>query len=88
MDDLTLLSLGAYTRIFRGWHPEPTDVPTLLVRATEPLPHMPDQWQSSWPGPHDTADVPGTHLSMLENHATTTAEAIRGWIEALGPAAG
>jgi len=78
VDDLTLLSLGAYTRMFRGWQPEPTGVPTLLVRATEPLPDMPER--SSWPVVHDTVDVPGHHLSVLEEHAATTAEAIRDWI--------
>jgi thioesterase domain-containing protein len=86
VDDLTLLSLGAYTRMFRGWQPEPTEVPTLLVRATQPLPHMPEHWPSwsSWPGLRDTVDVPGSHLSVLDEHAPTTGEAIRGWIEALG----
>lgn len=78
VDDLTLLSLGAYTRMFRGWQPEPTGVRTLLVRATEPLPDMPER--SSWPVVHDTVDVPGHHLSVLEEHAPTTAEAIRDWI--------
>ncbi|MFF4352913.1 alpha/beta fold hydrolase [Streptomyces sp. NPDC001530] len=87
VDDLALLSLGAYTRMFRGWQPGLTDVPTLLVRATQPLPHMPEQWSSwsPWPGPHDTADVPGSHLSMLEEHAATTAEAMRDWIATLRP---
>lgn len=86
VDDLTLLSLGAYTRMFRGWQPEPTPVPTLLVRADEPLPNMPRRWQSSWPQPHDTADTPGTHLSMLEENAPTTAKVIRDWIDACRPA--
>lgn len=71
--------------MFRGWQPNPTDVPTLHIRATQPLPHMPDQWQSSWPGPHHTADTPGSHLSMLEEHAPTTAQVIRHWIEAPRP---
>lgn len=31
------LSLPARTRMFRGWRPEPIEVPTLLVRASEPL---------------------------------------------------
>ncbi|MCW7940817.1 DNA-binding protein [Streptomyces hygroscopicus] len=84
VDDLTLLSLGAYTRMFRGWHPEPTAVPTLLVRATEPLPGMPQRWRSGWPGAHDTVDVPGSHLSLLEDHAPTTARAIRIWLGSLG----
>ncbi|MCZ0998321.1 hypothetical protein O1M63_09435 [Streptomyces mirabilis] len=65
VDDLTLLALGAYTRMFRGWDPQPTRVPTLLVRACEPLPDMPARWRSSWPLPHDTVDAPGSHLGVL-----------------------
>jgi len=83
VDDLTLLSLGAYTRMFRGWRPEHTEVPTLLVRASEPLADMPREWRSSWPGVRDTADTAGTHLSVLEEDAPTTAKVIRDWIEAL-----
>jgi thioesterase domain-containing protein len=86
VDDLTLLSLGAYTRMFRGWRPEPAHVPTLLVRATEPLPDMPEErWRAAWPGADGTVDVPGSHLSMLEEHAPTTAEAMRVWMASLGP---
>ncbi|MFI9810066.1 SDR family NAD(P)-dependent oxidoreductase [Streptomyces sp. NPDC052301] len=84
VDDLTLLSLGAYTRMFRTWQPRPTGVPTLFVRATQPLPEMPQRWRSTWPGAHDTVDVPGSHVSMLEEDARTTAAAIRDWIGALG----
>ncbi|MFD4562799.1 hypothetical protein ACFWP5_52350, partial [Streptomyces sp. NPDC058469] len=83
VDDLTLLSLGAYTRMFRGWHPEPTEVPTLLVRASEPLADMPRGRRSSWPHVRDTADTAGTHLSVLEEDAPTTAKVIRDWIDAL-----
>jgi thioesterase domain-containing protein len=85
VDDLTLLSLGAYTRMFRGWRPEPLPVRTLLVRATQPLPNMPERWRSAWPGADDTVDVPGSHLSMLEEHRATTAEAIRVWVGSPGP---
>ncbi|MFF1655228.1 SDR family NAD(P)-dependent oxidoreductase [Streptomyces sp. NPDC058255] len=81
VDDLTLLSLGAYTRMFRGWQPAATEVPTLLVRATRPLPDMPGRRRSGWPGRHDTVDVPGSHLSVHEEHAPTTARAIRDWID-------
>ncbi|MFD7479489.1 alpha/beta fold hydrolase [Streptomyces sp. NPDC059837] len=88
VDDLTLLSLGAYTRMFRGWHPRSTQVPTLLVRATEPLPDMPKRWRSSWPLPHDTVDTPGSHLGVLEENAPTTARAVRDWIDALAPGRG
>ena len=83
VDDLSLLSLGAYTRMFRGWEPELTQVPTLLVRASEPLADMPPEWRSSWPGVQDTTDTSGTHLSALEEDAPTTAKVIRDWIEGL-----
>jgi pimeloyl-ACP methyl ester carboxylesterase len=83
VDDLTLLSLGAYTRMFRGWRPESIEVPTLSVRASEPLPDMPQEWRSSWPGVRDTVDTAGTHLSVLEEDAATTAKAVRDWIDAL-----
>ena len=83
VDDLTLLSLGAYTRMFRGWQPELTRVPSLLVRASAPLADMPSEWRSSWPGVRDTTDAPGTHLSVLEENAPTTAKAVRDWIDGL-----
>ncbi|MFE0186492.1 type I polyketide synthase [Streptomyces sp. NPDC058989] len=89
VDDMSVAALGAYTRMVRGWRPEPTDVPTLLVRATEPVPGMrthdgreahDGDWRTSWPEPHDTVDVPGSHWSMNEEHAGTTADAIRAWL--------
>ncbi|RLU81773.1 DNA-binding protein [Streptomyces griseocarneus] len=93
VDDTSMAALGAYTRIARGWQPEPTDVPTLLLRATEPLPQPPahdgpelrfGERRTSWPVPHTAVDVPGNHWSMTEEHAPTTAEAIRAWLAATG----
>jgi hypothetical protein len=79
--------MGAYNRIFLGWEPEPVDTPTLLVCATEPTPAMAasadgrnGSWRASWPLPHDCVDVPGDHLTMMREHAGTTASAIRTWI--------
>ncbi|AZQ74390.1 SDR family NAD(P)-dependent oxidoreductase [Streptomyces luteoverticillatus] len=89
VDDMSLAALGAYTRIARGWQPEPADVPTLLIRAGEPLPRPPahgrpgtvsDEPRTSWPMPHTAVDVPGDHWTMTEEHAHTTAQAIRAWL--------
>lgn len=86
-DDGVLAAMGAYNRIFLGWEPEPVDTPTLLVCATEPTPAMAasadgrnGNWRASWPLPHDCVDVPGDHLTMMREHAGTTASAIRTWI--------
>ncbi|MFC9504201.1 SDR family NAD(P)-dependent oxidoreductase [Streptomyces sp. NPDC057002] len=86
-DDSALAAIGAYNRIFLGWDPEPVATPTLLVRALRPTPAMAasadaDRWRTSWPTAHETADVPGDHLTMMREHAETTASAIRTWIDA------
>ncbi|MCZ0984871.1 hypothetical protein O1M54_02545 [Streptomyces diastatochromogenes] len=93
VDDMALAALGGYTRMLRGWHPEPLDIPTLLVRATDQLPEMRTHggretgsrdWRASWPQPSETVDVPGDHWSIAEEHAPTTAQVIRDWINGLG----
>ncbi|MFF7794496.1 SDR family NAD(P)-dependent oxidoreductase [Streptomyces sp. NPDC007991] len=86
-DDSALAAIGAYNRIFLGWDPEPVATPTLLVRALRPTPAMAasagaDDWRTSWPAAHDVVDVPGDHLTMMREHARTTASAIRTWIDA------
>ncbi|WP_455568927.1 type I polyketide synthase [Streptomyces griseochromogenes] len=95
VDDMALAALGAYSRMLRGRRPEPSHVPTLLVRATEQPPELRTHggrgagsqgWRASWPRPSDTADVPGDHWTMTEEHAPTTAQAIRRWMGGLeGP---
>lgn len=93
VDDMAMAALGAYTRMARGRRPEPLDLPTLLVRATRPLPEMRTHggraaWAADWPAagtaPYDSVDVPGGHWSMKEEDAGTTAEAIRAWLGTLG----
>ncbi|KMS77169.1 DNA-binding protein [Streptomyces viridochromogenes] len=86
-DDTVLAAMGAYNRIFLGWDPEPLATPTLLVRALRPTPAMAasahaDDWRTSWPTDHDVVEVPGDHLTMMQEHAETTASAIRAWIDA------
>ncbi|MFI2433203.1 SDR family NAD(P)-dependent oxidoreductase [Streptomyces sp. NPDC018693] len=86
-DDTALAAMGAYNRIFLGWDPEPVATSTLLVRALWPTPAMAasadaDDWRTSWPTAHDVVDVPGDHLTMMQEHAKTTVSAIRTWIDA------
>jgi hypothetical protein len=42
---------------------------------------MPDgeEWRASWPLADHTEDIPGNHLELLDEHARTTAAAIRSW---------
>jgi hypothetical protein len=39
-------------------------------------------WLPHWPLPHDTADVPGDHYSVVHQDADSTAAAIRAWLPA------
>ncbi|MFJ3216656.1 type I polyketide synthase [Kitasatospora sp. NPDC086801] len=90
-EDAAVLAMGAYTGLFMDWRPEPVDTPTLLVGAARPTPLMAaradgDAWRTSWPLPHERVEVPGDHLSLMREHAATTAAAIRAWIDSLGHA--
>ncbi|WP_442875590.1 type I polyketide synthase [Actinoallomurus sp. NBC_01490] len=81
-----LTTMGAYLRVFGHWQPRPLAVPTLLVRAGDPLPGMATtgaDWRAFWRLPHETTDVPGDHFTVLEDHSDTTADAIRQWIGTL-----
>lgn len=83
--DQVALAGGGYCRIFDGWRPEATPVPTLLVRGG-PTPEMAEadparDWKPRWPLPHTAVDVPGHHDTMLTDHAGTTAGAIRVWVD-------
>jgi polyketide synthase 12 len=64
-----------------------TAVPTLLVRASEPMDGAAEStdWQASWDLAADmtVADVPGNHFSMMAEHADTTARAVNEWLTKL-----
>lgn len=85
-DDSLLMAGGGYARVLEQWQPEPSPVPTLLLRG-RPTAHMrridaDGDWQAHWPLPHDTADIPGDHYSLVHHDADTTAAAIRAWLTA------
>jgi hypothetical protein len=42
-----------------------------------------DHLRVTWSRQHDTVDVPGDHFTVLEEHATTTAKAVRDWLPAM-----
>ena len=64
-----------------------TSLPTLLVRAREPLDGSPGDagWQPDWPwsGNLTVIDVPGNHFTMMADQASTTARAVDDWLTRL-----
>jgi thioesterase domain-containing protein/acyl carrier protein len=84
LDASRLTAMSRYFDLFGGWEPAKISAPTLLVRASEPIvASVADtDWQASWEGAHTVVDVPGTHFTMMESQATTTARAVREWLAA------
>ncbi len=82
MSTTRLTAMGAHLRLLAEWRLQELGSPTLLVRASEPLPHVsPDsRWRCSW-GLEDEIDVPGNHFSLMQaEHASTTARVIDEWL--------
>ncbi|MFH8987937.1 thioesterase domain-containing protein [Streptomyces sp. NPDC017940] len=87
MTGAQLTGQGGYARVFGDWEPEPVQAPTLYVHATFPpgesqARETEDHWQPTWPLPHEAADVPGNHFTIMEDHSASTALAVRSWLDA------
>ena len=85
MSDAALTAMIVYGRLLGEWEPVGIAAPTLLVRATEPaVANLPEEgWQASVSVPHTAVDVPGNHFTTMEEHAETTAQAVREWLALL-----
>nr|WP_030613359.1 type I polyketide synthase [Streptomyces achromogenes] len=84
-----LAAMSRYSDLIQHCLPGVLTAPVLFVRPTESFATGPGtgDWRALWPAEHRPADVPGTHFTILEDHAETTAEAVEAWLTD-GPAAG
>jgi thioesterase domain-containing protein/NAD(P)-dependent dehydrogenase (short-subunit alcohol dehydrogenase family)/acyl carrier protein len=82
ISDASLTAMSAYLRLLQEWRPGEMTTPTLLVRASEPMGGTPAErgWRASWDLPHTAVEVPGTHLTIMQEHASSTAQAVQGWL--------
>jgi acyl transferase domain-containing protein/thioesterase domain-containing protein/acyl carrier protein len=92
-DELT--AMVCYNSFFEHWKPARIAAPTLLVRATEPLPAVggdstpgtsnDDDWQSHWGWEelHSITDVPGNHVTIMDTYAGSTARSVHDWLTTL-----
>ncbi|MFE7568626.1 type I polyketide synthase [Streptomyces sp. NPDC057539] len=85
MNGAQLTGQGGYVPVFSDWEPEPVEAPTLYVHATFPpgesaALETEDDWEPTWPLPHEDAYVPGDHFTIMEDHSESTALAVRAWL--------
>ncbi len=82
MNDHRLTAMGAYMRLLADWAPLDIDTPTLFVRAGEPLPAVAAgiETEARWEPDSSEIEVPGNHLTMMEEHVDATAHAVQEWL--------
>ncbi|MEU6486658.1 beta-ketoacyl synthase N-terminal-like domain-containing protein [Streptomyces sp. NPDC046887] len=82
MTDVRLSAMGRYFEFFTDWVPEEPGVPTLQLRASEPLGQVAEgqDWHPDWKFDSTVADTEGDHLTMMDEHAPRTAQAVNAWL--------
>ncbi len=83
VSDAALTAMTVYGRFLAEWEPAQIGAPTLLMRASEPMfgGVAGEEWRTSLSVPHTAVEAPGNHFTMMEEHADTTARAVREWLE-------
>jgi surfactin synthase thioesterase subunit len=78
----TLMAMGVYLGMLSRWTPDEPVAPTLLVKARDPVPGLIryGDWTASWSSRHAAVELPGSHLTILEDHADTTAQLVDDWL--------
>jgi acyl transferase domain-containing protein/pimeloyl-ACP methyl ester carboxylesterase len=80
--DTRLSAAMSYLRLLGQLQIEPPSVPILLLRAAEPIAPAKEfaDWRPEWDVPHDALETAGNHLTMMDEHASATAEAVSDWL--------
>ncbi|MCX5200073.1 alpha/beta fold hydrolase [Streptomyces sp. NBC_00237] len=76
-----LAAMSRYSDLIQDCLPGALTAPVLFVRPKESFATGTgtDDWRADWPAAHEAVDVPGTHFTILEEFADTTAEAVETW---------
>nr|WP_253844986.1 type I polyketide synthase [Actinosynnema pretiosum] len=75
-----LAAMSRYSDLIQHCPPGALTAPVLFVRPSESFAEGNSEWRAIWPGDHELTEVPGTHFTILEDFASTTAEAVDRWV--------
>jgi thioesterase domain-containing protein len=79
-----LSAMGRYVELLPDFTVQPLSAPVLFVQAGELFETgqaVAGNWQATWESAHTVLTVPGTHFTIAEQNAGTTARAIEGWLD-------
>ncbi|MFB7652458.1 MULTISPECIES: type I polyketide synthase [unclassified Streptomyces] len=77
-----LAAMSRYSELIQHCLPGGLTAPVLFIRPEDPFAPGLVDWRASWQGTHEIAEVPGTHFTILEDRAATTAQAVEAWLTA------
>nr|ANH11415.1 SceT [Streptomyces sp. SD85] len=81
-----LAAMSRYSDLITGCLPGALSAPVLFVRPAESFATGAgtEDWRATWDGAHVLREVPGTHFTILEESAASTAAAVDDWLPSLG----
>ncbi|MFF1463305.1 type I polyketide synthase [Streptomyces sp. NPDC058330] len=78
-----LAAMSRYSGLIPDCLPGALTAPVLFVRPEDPFAPGLDGWQARWEGTHELAEVPGTHFTVMEDRAESTAGAVEKWLSGI-----
>ncbi|MHC3461578.1 type I polyketide synthase [Streptomyces flavovirens] len=78
-----LAAMSRYSDLIPDCLPGALSAPVLFVRPEDPFAPGLDGWQARWEGSHELAEVPGTHFTIMEDRAESTAGAVEKWLSGI-----
>jgi len=82
VSDARLTAMAAYARLLVDWQPTDLAVPTLALQAKTTIPDLSGglEWATAGGLAHVTVEVPGNHISLMEENVDSTAQAVQNWL--------
>ncbi len=82
VSDAGLTAMAAYGGLLAGWEPVEVAAPTLALRANALTSEVFAElaWATAWGVAHETVEVPGNHVALMEENVDSTAQAVKDWL--------
>jgi thioesterase domain-containing protein len=82
LTDQRLTAMAAYAGLVEGYAPRAVHLPTLMVRARDPMPRMSatEMRHSQWEGAETVRRVEGNHFTMMDEYVSQVAEIVEEWM--------